>query len=276
LKKPNPIIVVHLFPEILDKLLDLLSGLSPQDWQKPTACSSWSVKDVALHLLGGDIGILSRGRDGFAPPAEPARDWGELVTHVHNLNQTWVGAARRISPRLLYDLLEFTGPQVYQHFHSLDPYALGGPVGWVSPEPAPVWLDIAREYTERWHHQQHIRDAVGKPGLKKPRFMAPALDTFVRALPRTCEKVMAGEGTVVALTIVGESGGRWFVLREEGAWLLYLGAPQGSDAEVLLPEDVAWRSFTRGLSEGEAASKVRIVGDRALGQKILEMASIIA
>ena len=28
-------------------------------------CARWSVKDVALHLLGDEIGILSRKRDAF-------------------------------------------------------------------------------------------------------------------------------------------------------------------------------------------------------------------
>ena len=36
-------------------------------------------------------------------------------------------------------------------------------VNWAGPEPAPIWLDPAREYTERWVHQQHIRDAVRNP-----------------------------------------------------------------------------------------------------------------
>ena len=55
---------MHLFPETLDALVDLLTDLSPDDWQKPTVCAGWTVKDIAAHLLGGEIGILSRKRDG--------------------------------------------------------------------------------------------------------------------------------------------------------------------------------------------------------------------
>jgi hypothetical protein len=57
-------------------------------------------------------------------------------------------------------------------------------VSWVGPDPVPNWLDVAREYTERWTHQQQARDAVGMPGLREPTFMAPVLATFVHALPQ--------------------------------------------------------------------------------------------
>jgi hypothetical protein len=76
LQPPVPTIVVALFPEILNELVRLLSGLSAEEWQKPTVCAGWSVKDVALHLLGGEIGNLSRRRDGHAQSASISR-WQE-------------------------------------------------------------------------------------------------------------------------------------------------------------------------------------------------------
>jgi len=39
--------------------------------------------------------------------------------------------------------------------------------------------------------QQHIRDAVGKPGAKEPYYLAPVLSTFVYALPQTYQRVDA-------------------------------------------------------------------------------------
>src|SRR5437667_12691762 len=98
------------------------------------------------------------------------------------------------------DLLSFTSPQVIAHFESLDPYATGDVVSWAGSDPAPVWLDLAREYTERWHHQQHIRDAVGKPGLKEPRFFVPVLETVVRVLPVTYRVATAVEEAVAVVT----------------------------------------------------------------------------
>jgi uncharacterized protein (TIGR03083 family) len=274
LRTPQPIIVVDLFPEILEALISLLSGLSTADWEKPTACTSWSVKDVALHLLGDDVAMLSSGRDGHPSPVS-VHNWQELVTFVNAWNEGWVQATRRLSPRLLVDLLQLTGLQVCAYFRSLDPYAIGRPVSWADPDPAPVWLDLAREYTERWHHQQHIRDAVGRCGLKKPRFLAPVLDAFVRALPHTFSETDAVDGAGLALTISGAAGGQWFLLRQGEGWNLYVDVQREAHAEVIVDADVAWRIFTRGLSKDEARDRVTIVGDQSLGTKVLDMVSII-
>jgi uncharacterized protein (TIGR03083 family) len=275
MKTPEPIIVADLFPEVLDSLLDVLSGLSPEDWDKPTACSRWSVKDIATHLLGGQLGILSRKRDGYAYSGNPIR-WDELVTLINNLNDTWVNAASRLSPRVLCDLLKLSGEEVCAYFNSLDPYAIGGPVSWAGPERVPVWLDLAREYTEWWHHQQQIRDAVGKPGLKEPRLFAPVLDTFVRALPHTYRNVDAKDGTVVALTISGDSGGRWLQQRENGTWQLYLDGNHPADAEAIIDQEIAWRLFCKGMGKDEALAGATLLGDRVLASKALEMISVIA
>src|SRR5215216_3721459 len=140
MQQAEPIIVIDRFPELLDALLVLLGALDADDWARPTACAGWSVKDVALHLLGDDVGMLSRGRDGYNAINSPINSWDELVALLNGLNAQWVQAARRMSPRLLCELLRFTGEQVCDHFRSLDPYALGGPVSWAGNAPAPVWL----------------------------------------------------------------------------------------------------------------------------------------
>jgi uncharacterized protein (TIGR03083 family) len=275
LQPPEPVLVADLFPEILHALLELFAGLSTADWEKATVCPGWSVKDVALHLLGGEIGNLSRRRDGHALGAS-MRSWDDLVTAINEWNRDWVKAARRISPRLLIDLMEFTGIQMNDYFCSLGPFALGGPVSWVGPEPAPVWLDIAREYTERWHHQQHIRDAVDRPGLKEPRYFEPVLATFVRALPRAYRGTDAAEETSVTLTITGNAGGRWSLLREGRQWRLYAGGTEQPDAEVIVDQEIAWRLFTGGIGRDEAQEEMVFKGERELGLPVHEMVSIIA
>jgi len=191
------------------------------------------------------------------------------------LNEAWTAATRRLSPRVLCDLLAWAGPQVEEYFASLDSHATGVPVNWAGVEPAPNWLDLAREYTERWHHQQQIRDAVGRPGLKQRRFFAPVLAAFVHALPRTYRDVPAADGTTVQLTITGEAGGEWFLVRERSAWNLYVeGAPPPA-ACVTLDADDAWRLFTKGLRPDEARARAVLAGDSQLAVKMLETISIL-
>jgi uncharacterized protein (TIGR03083 family) len=272
---PQPILVSDLFPETLYSLIDVLSQLSDEEWNRPTVCSKWSVKDIAAHLLGGKLGVLSRKRDAYTS-GQVITGWTELVRFINDLNAAWVRAAARLSPRVLCELLKSSGEQVCDYFKSLDPYAIGDPVDWAGPKPAPVWLDVAREYTEWWHHQQQIRDAVGKPGLKEPRFFAPVIDTFVRALPYTYRDVESEEDTKVGITVTGDSGDRWILKREKHKWQLFAHATETANAETALDQETAWRLFTRGISKEEAISKATLTGERDLALKTLEMISVIA
>ncbi len=276
MKTPEPVITVDLFPDLLEELLALLGSLSMDDWKRSTVCAGWSVRDIALHLLGGEVGILSRKRDQFSFVEAEITSWDDLVQLINNLNDMWVKATRRISPTLLIDLLKLTGKQTCEYFKSLDPFAMGDPVDWAGSETAPVWLDLAREFTERWHHQQQIRDATGKPGAKEPRFFAPVLDTFVRALPHTYREVEAKDETLLALTITGHSGGRWFLLRRDAKWNLLIDVDLEPAAEVIIDQETAWRLFTKGVSREEVTKKAAITGDVKLASKALDMISVIA
>jgi uncharacterized protein (TIGR03083 family) len=271
------VVVTQLFQPERASLLELLSSLGVEQWQAPTVCPGWSVKDVALHLLGDDIGLLSRRRDGVAPAdasSEPA-GWQELVAFLDRHNQAWVEAARRISPRLLCELLAFTGEATWRYLASLDPLAVEGRVSWVGPEPVPNWLDVAREYTERWTHQQQIRDAVGVPGLKEAEFLAPVLATFVHALPRAFAGAPAPVGTTVEVAVGGQGGGCWVLTRTPDAWRLAAGAAAEPVARVALDAETAWRLWTMGIGQAAAEAAVSISGDRALGRRVLDAVAII-
>jgi uncharacterized protein (TIGR03083 family) len=273
----DAVMVTHLFPPERASLVELLASLGVDQWQAPTVCPGWSVKDVALHLLGDDIGLLSRRRDGVAPtdaPGEPA-GWRELVAVLDRLNQTWVEATRRISPRLLGELLEFTGEATWRYLAGLDLFAVEARVSWVGPDPVPNWLDVAREYTERWTHQQQIRDAAGVPGLKEPAFMAPVLATFVHALPAAFTGVPAPAGTTVEVVVGGEGGGSWMLTRTPARWRLAAGTAAEPAARVLLDTETAWRLWTKGIGQDAALAAVSISGDRALGRRVLDAVAII-
>jgi uncharacterized protein (TIGR03083 family) len=278
-----PISVVDLFPGERRALLSLLSRLTADEWALPTACPGWSVHDLALHLFGDDAGRLSRGRDGYqgAVPASVATGgdrthWDTLVAFINQQNAAWVQGTRRISPRLLCELLRLTGRATSTYFARLDLQVMSGPVDWAGPEPAAVWLDVAREYTERWVHQQQIRDAVGQPGLKERRWLAPVLATFVQALPHALRHAAAPPGSWVQLLVTGAAGGEWWAVRTADAWAL--AENEGSEplAIVRLEQETAWRLWTKGLTHEQALQRVHYEGDPAPVAAILDMVTILA
>lgn len=275
----EPINTVGLFPPLHAELLTLLRQLEPQDWLKPTVAVPWSVKDMVAHLLDTDMRRLSSQRDGFTPPATepPPATYHDLVELLNRLNAEWVRAAQRLSPQLLIALLELIGPQVHHLFTTLDPLAPArASVAWAGESSSPNWFDIAREYTEKWHHQQHIREAVGAPLLTARQWLYPALDTFLRGLPHTYRDVSATEGSNLVISISGEAGGEWTLSRHRQSWQLYQGAVAEADARVQLDQDTAWRLFTKGMAPDDARHHLAIEGDERFGIQLLSLLAIMA
>jgi uncharacterized protein (TIGR03083 family) len=269
------ILVVDRFEPLRAHLLELLSGLDEDDWSRATAAPRWSVKDVTAHLLGGDIGILSRVRDEYSQPSARLTDYGDLVRLVDRLNDEWIVAARRISPRVLQELLAFTGPRVESYFASLDLHAIDGPVSWAGLDAAPVWFDVAREFTERWHHQQQIRDATGRQPLDDPYFFAPVLDTFSRALPFSFRHAVAPSGTSVRFQISGDAGGVWFLQHGAQGWDFVATPASDPAANVVLPQEIAWRLFTKGIDRDRARTQAIVRGQEDLVSPIFGATAII-
>lgn len=279
LRPVEPINTVALFPALHTELLTLLRQLEPQDWLKPTVAAPWSVKDMVAHLLDTDMRRLSSQRDGFTPlPTQPPpTTYRELVSLLNQLNAEWVVAAQRLSPALLMELVGLIGPQVHHLFTTLDPRApAGAGVAWAGETSSPNWFDIAREYTEKWHHQQHIREAVGAPLLTARRWLYPALDTFVRGLPHTYRDVAAAEGTQLVIAINGAAGGDWTLSKQGQAWWLGQGAAPGATTRVQLDQDTAWRLFTKGMTPTDARPQLVIEGDESLGEQVLSLLAIMA
>lgn len=151
-----------LFAEDRGDLLSLLDELPPQKWAAPTPAEGWTVKDVALHLLDGDLGRLSRDRDGDATGLLAIDATAEtFAAALAAKNQRWLEAARQLSPRLIRDLLAFSTARVNEWSAEADLHAPTR-VNWASDEPVPAWLDLARELTETWVHHQQIRAATGR------------------------------------------------------------------------------------------------------------------
>ena len=185
--------------------------------------------------------------------------------------------ARRWSPAVLIGLIGHLGPQLDQFWAALDLDRAGEPVSWAAPGlPAPVWLDVAREYTEYWVHQQQVRDAVGRPGAADERLTAPVTGTFLRAVPHALRHLSAEPGACLHIQVTGPGGGSWTIQRRGFGWAVDRGAPaQHAAALVRLSSDCLWRVATRGISVQTARDQAAISGDQALGSAALNLVAII-
>lgn len=267
----------HLFSLLDAKLIELLESLTPEEWEAQTVAKLWKAKDVAAHLLDGNVRALSIQRDNYFGETPPAIDgYQSLVGWLNELNAGWVKASKRISPKVMILLHKATGPLASEYFASLDPYgkAVFG-VEWAGEQESYNWMHVAREYTEKWLHQQQIRDAVNKPGIITPQFFQPFMQAFACGLPHTYRDISALPGTVVELAVTTEAGGKWYI-EQKDCWQLVDEPSRPPAATVKLDPDTAWKLFSKSLRPADAGDKVTIGGNRQLGQVALGMVSVMA
>jgi Mycothiol maleylpyruvate isomerase N-terminal domain len=269
---------LHLFPQLDEMLITLLKSLSAEEWQAQTVAKLWKVKDVASHLLDGNLRALSMSRDGFfGEKPENIHSYEDLVGYLNQLNLDWTNATKRLSPEILIQLLESSGLAYYKHLQTLQPFEKAiFPVAWAGHETSPNWFHVAREYTEKFLHQQQIRDAVGKEGLMNKTFFHPFLETFMFALPHTFKDVIAETGTVVAVIVKSEIGGKWCIQKTATDWVLTDNEIRNNDAHVIMDPETAWKLFSKSWRPQDILDRVEILGDQHLGMKVLDMVSVMA
>jgi len=136
---------------------------------------------------------------------------------------------------------------------------------------------VAREFTERWHHQQQIREAVGAPGLDQERYVRPLLETLVRALPRSYSSVEAPKGTTIGVRISDLDDLGWGLRRLSGSWALgALVEELETDASIELSADTAWRLLTKGITDRDASCLAQVSGDQELTEPFFSTLGIMA
>ena len=145
-------------------LLETLTGLSDDDWDKPTECEPWAVRDLVAHLVGWDEAIVS--------PRELARQTvhGYRTRKAHGgnpldaQNQFQVDDHSALSPIELLEQLRILTPKFHrarQRFASIGraiPYKQNFSGTWVTLHYAMTTI-IARDH---FMHHIDIHTAIGR------------------------------------------------------------------------------------------------------------------
>jgi len=146
---------------------DLIPSLRPDDWNRPTPCVGWSVKDVLAHL-GHVEGMLVHQFDQPAPPA----DWVDEGSPLDQVTSLGVAARRIWSPAQVVDEIEraITATQRLLTQPDLD---------WQEPSltpvgPAPRHAAVEMRINDVYLHLCDLRSAIGQP------IDGPAVDTATR------------------------------------------------------------------------------------------------
>lgn len=268
----------RLFRKNTEEMLRLLSSLNRDQWLSSTCYPHWTVKDIAAHLLQTGLKRLSRQRDGFLSREPlPPLTFNELLDIINSSNDSWHEMFASVSPELIVSLLTHTEYDLCTYFEQL-PLSGDAPfsVAWAGETVSQNWFDMAREWTERWHHHQQIREEVGASPLTQRDYLYPVVDTLIRAVPWWYSSLVADEGTQIHIHITGEAGGSWTLLREKDNWELKSGfSGNTAAAQISLSDDTAWRFLTRTISSGQAADLMEFSGNLQLAKHFLYAKAIM-
>ncbi|WP_026905299.1 maleylpyruvate isomerase N-terminal domain-containing protein [Pedobacter glucosidilyticus] len=265
-----------LFDPLNQALIDFLKQLNEKDWQRATVCKGWTVKDIVAHLLDTSIRRLSLGRDDYQHVQQEFATYEDLIAHINNLNKEWVTASKRLSPKILIELTSKYQDELIAYFKTLDPFDMAlFPVTWAGKSHSENWFDIAREYSERWLHQQQIRFAFNNQELLDPKFYSPYLEIIMEALPYTYQKIKAEMGKTVALEVVGPAGKRWTITKDKKFWI-FDDENKEADALIYIDQQIAWLLFSKGIRVEEAGQFYQIHGECHLALPVLNMLTVLA
>ena len=271
---------LHLFEDLNQELIYFLADLRPDEWTLPTALPGRTVKDLAAHLVDGSIRRISMQRDHYF--VEHGRDLSQLNTlidYIQLLNKEWILAMRRVSTRVLVDMIKRYDKEVFELFSRLksDDEALY-PVAWAFQSSSPNWFDIAREYTEKWHHQMQMRMATGRPLLMSERFLLPVYETFLLALPAHLDRCTRLEGKhLLELDIIGEIRLRNRLQFINGKWSFVPTDATIPHTRLQLPASIGWILFTNtDRNIANYLDNIKIEGDMELALQVLNMKTVLS
>jgi hypothetical protein len=272
---------LHLYPELSSDLIELLQKIPIKDWDKPSPIKGRTVKDLVSHLIDSSLRRLSMQRDKYSSKSTKVniKSYADLVAYIQRLNTAWMKSTERLSPQVLLDLLVYAEDKLYEFFTTLEPeWDAIFPVQWAGDDRSPNWFDMAREYTEKWHHQMQIRMALEKPLLMDTKYTEPLYDTFMLGLPYLYRD-MTNYPTyeILEIIITGKLNKSYYLIKQVDKWVLAIDLDKKADTVVTFSEDEAWKIFTNTDREKEKyKSKLEITGDQNLGIKLLEYVTVLS
>lgn len=201
--------LIEAYGQTVQALLDLGQSMRDADFDRPTACPGWTVKDVYSHVVGVEA-LLS----GAPTPEVTVPAYDHLTRPAQQVTEPMV-EARRGTPGP--DVVEELG-HVFQerlailYGANLD---LDSDFRGVSGV-APLRDSLGTRVLDIWTHEQDVREALGRPGNLDSPAAAVTMQRFAAAVPMVvARRAGIAPGETVIFDITGPVVGRIGVRVEE-------------------------------------------------------------
>ena len=236
-----------LMGEALERFLKLVETLAPEDWDKPTACTAWSVRDMLAHQAGGyasGTGYREMIRQYSTLPQK-----GQLPEDA--INDLQVRERAGHSPTKLIAELRQVGPVAIQkwayQFRLVKPIAIPHPVGGLLSLRHLMWIIHSRD---TWMHRMDICRAADRPFEQTREHDGRIVELVVLDTAKKLTKKLNGQAITLSLT--GMAGGTWQI-------------GKGEPAAEMEMDALDFNIFVSGrFSYEEGMKRANISGDTAL------------
>jgi uncharacterized protein (TIGR03083 family) len=184
--------------------LDLLRSLDPDDWQRPTDCAGWTVRDIVAHVVGAAQSTASL-RESARQMILARHHEGEQL--VDRINEVQLADRQQVSPAALLTELEDAARRSIRTRRRLPGLLRRAPVPTDTPGLGRTTLGYLNDtiYTrDVWMHRVDISRATGHElvltATHDGRLVADAAGAWLR-----------DPGSPSGLVLTGAAGGRFGV-----------------------------------------------------------------
>lgn len=268
--------LIEAYSNTTQAVLELGLTCHAADFEKPTQCPGWTVKDQISHVVGLEGALSGSPAPDVEVPDHPwvQNDFGRFM-------ETHVQARRALpGPEVVAELQELL-PVRIAHFHELlaDPDQLvPGPAG-ERPARDSVFIRVI----DIWCHEQDIREALDRPGNLDSPGAAAFTQQVLDSVPARAVKVA---GLPVGTTVIIEStgpvqarGGVRVVEKDGEAYgeTLFSGEPHdpGLEGEVTTIRLTTEALTRRGAGRVSTADlRYHVEGDEQVATALLDALAI--
>jgi uncharacterized protein (TIGR03083 family) len=256
---------VAALDDVWARLDALLSGLSDDDWQRPTSLPGWNVQAIAAHLIGTESMLLGVG----APDLMVSE-----ATHPHvrndigKFNEAWVHTLAAEPPAVVLARFRDDVAKRKEALNAMTQEA------WDTVGFTPAGQDTYGRFMQirvfdQWMHELDIRDAIGVGGGDEGPAAEVGLDEMATAMGYVVgKKAGAPQGSRVHIELTGPAARAIDVeVAERAAVVDELSGPP--TLTVTMPAGVFARLAGGRADPSTLRSQITVDGDVELGERLI-------
>ncbi|MDT0320853.1 maleylpyruvate isomerase family mycothiol-dependent enzyme [Streptomyces sp. DSM 44918] len=265
---PHPSLQPYIdaWTQTIEAISELVSTLVDGEWNRPTECPGWSVRDVVSHVIGGECEALGDPRPIHTLP----RDLFHVVDETTRYLEVQVDVRRHHTGPEMTSELEYVIIRRSRQLRNerrkpddLVTHPLYGQTSLVDFLTARVF-DV-------WLHEQDLRRALRQPGNVNSPAAHIARDVMLNKLPKViAEDAGAPKKSAVVFDVSGPVEFlRTVRVDEDGVGSVDRSPSLGP----IVTFTMDWETFTRVVcgrtKPRRVADKLKVEGDTELAERIL-------